>query len=155
MVIGRLTLLPITRRLAVAGSWLGHGGDRRWEADLRWFSDTALGRGSFIVEGEWIRRNGAVIPTAIGTDGSGGYPLAVWRALPWLETVVKWERLRESHSLGPTTTNDRWLRWTTLGVVVRSPEPEEHLRIQVNWIAKREWPQPSKNELVTQFIAQF
>ena len=154
MVIGRLTLFPIKHNLAVAGSWLGHGGDHRWASDVRWLSDTALASGSFVVEGEWIRRTGAVVPAVIATDGSGGYALAVWRAQPWLETVAKWERLRESHSLA-TITTERWLRWTTLGVVVRTPERAERLRIQVNWIAKREWPEPSKNELVLQFIAQF
>jgi phosphate-selective porin O/P len=154
MVVGRLTLVPLVNSFAVAGKWLAHGGDRRWGADVRWFSDPHLRRGSIIAEGEWIRRKGAVIPGTTATDGSGGYVLALWRPLPWLEPVVKWERMRESHTT-VTTTSERRIRWTTLGVVLRSPEPAEHLRIQVNWIFKREQPERSKNELVTQFIAQF
>jgi hypothetical protein len=154
MMIGRLTLVPIPKSLTVAGKWLAHGGDHRWGADARWFSDPRLLPGSFIVEGELIRRTGAVTPATAATDGSGGYALALWRALPWLEPVVKWERLRESHSTG-TTASERRARWTTLGVVLRSPEATEHLRIQVNWIGKKESPARAKNELVTQFVAQF
>jgi hypothetical protein len=154
MVIGRVTLVPVVGSLAVAGKWLAHGGDHRWGADLRWFSTPRLLPGSVIAEGEWIRRTGAVTPGTLTTDGSGGYALVLWRALPWLEPVVKWEKLRESHVLDATST-ERRLTWTTYGVILRSPEPAEHLRIQINWVAKREQPTPARNELKTQFILQF
>jgi hypothetical protein len=153
MVIGRLTLIPVNGSLAVAGKWLAHGGDRRWGGDIRWFSNPRLLPGSVIAEGEWIRRTGSVA-SGTATDGSGGYALLLWRALPWLEPVVKWEKLRESHRAA-TTSTERRLTWMTYGVVVRSPEAAEHLRIQLNWIAKTEAPSRASNELLTQFILQF
>jgi hypothetical protein len=154
MVVGRLTLVPVVGSLAVAGKWLAHGGDHRWGADLRWFSNSQLLPGSVIAEGEWIRRAGAVAPGTLSTDGTAGYALVLWRALPWLEPVIKWEKLREAQTT-PTTNTERRLTWTTYGVVLRSPEPAEHLRIQVNWIAKTERPPLERNELLTQFILQF
>ena len=154
MVMGRLTLVPVVSSLAVAGKWLAHGGDRRWGADLRWFSDPHLLPGSVIAEGEWIRRTGAVTPATMTTDGSAGYALVLWRALPWLEPVVKWEKLREAH-ITATTSTERRLTWMTYGAVLRSPEPAEHLRIQVNWIATTERPRVERNEWLTQFIIQF
>lgn len=153
MVIGRMTLVPLRNRLAVAGKWLGDGDDHRWGADVRWFSDPRLLPGSLIVEGEWIRQEGSVTP-GTSTDGSGGYGVVLWRALPWLEPVVKWERLRERHTTNSTQT-ERRARWVTYGVVLRSPEPAEHLRIQMNWVTKRETPENAKNQLLTQLIMQF
>jgi hypothetical protein len=151
MVIGRLTVHPFPRTLAVAGKWLGWGGDHRWGADVRWFSDPNLGPRSVILEGEWLRRTGAVDFTALPTDGSGGYGLAVWRALPWLEPVLKWERLRESHTT-PTTFIEHTATTMTYGAVLRTPEAAEHLRVQVNYIATHARPVPTNNELLTQFI---
>jgi hypothetical protein len=107
-----------------------------------------------IVEGELIRRHGGVTPTATVTDGSGGYALVLWRALPWLEPVVKWEQLGETHS-SRTLTSERTATWTTYGVVVRSPEAAEQLRVQINWIVKSERPIDARNELLTQLILQF
>jgi phosphate-selective porin O/P len=153
MVLGRLTLVPVLKSLAVAGKWLAHGGDHRWGADARWFTDPRLLPGSILVEGEWLRRAGS--PTAgTDTDGSGGYALVLWRALAWLEPIVKWEQLRESHST-TTTRSERRTTWTTYGAVLRSPEAAEHLRVQVNWITKTERPVDARNELLTQLILQF
>lgn len=153
LVTGRLTIMPLGQTLAVAGKWLGQGGDHRWGADVRWFSDPRLVPGSIVAEGEWIRRAGSVTGTK-NTDGNGGYALVLWRALPWLEPVVKWEKLRESHP-SPSVLDEHTATWTTYGAVLRSPEAAEHLRIQINWISKREEPVVAKSELVTQFIIQF
>ena len=154
MVIGRLTLHSLGNTVAVAGKWLAWGGDHRWGADVRWFSDPNLGPRSVILEGEWLRRTGAVDFRALPTDGSGGYAVALWRALPYLEPVVKWERLRESHTIAATTTEQRFT-FMTYGAVVRSPEPTEHLRIQVNYIVRKARPFPMNNQVVTQFILWF
>lgn len=153
MLTGRLTLLPPLLRLAVAGKWLAHGGDHRWGVDARWLADPTWLPGSIIVEGEVIRR---AAPVSAGTnaDASGGYALAAWRTLPWLEPVVKWEKLRETRSTA-STTSETTLTWTTYGFTVRSPEDREHLRVQVNWIAKTERPVDARNELQAQLILQF
>jgi hypothetical protein len=153
LATGRLTLLPFGQTLAVAGKWLAQGGDHRWGADVRWFSDPHLVPGSIVAEGEWIRRAGSVTG-GTDTEGSGGYALALWRALPWLEPVLKWEQLRETHT-SATLTSRRTATWTTYGAVLRSPEAAEHLRIQINWIEKAERPVAARNELLTQLIIQF
>ena len=153
MVIGRVTLLPPRVRLAAAGKWAAHGGDHRWGADVRWLADPAWLPGSVVVEGEWIRRVGP-ISTGIDTDGSGGYALAAWRALPWLEPVVKWEKLREERSTA-TIRSESTLTWTTYGATLRSPEDREYLRLQLNWITKTERPVAARNELQAQLILQF
>jgi hypothetical protein len=153
MIVGRLTLLPPRVRVAVAGKWLAHGADHRWGADLRWFADPRWLPGSIVVEGELIRRAAATGADS-DTDASGGYGLTAWRALPWLEPVVKWERLREIRSTATTRTDNR-LTWTTYGITVRSPEERERLRLQVNWITKAERPTDATNELQAQLILQF
>lgn len=153
MVMGRLTLVAPLVRLAAAGKLLSHGGDHRWGADLRWLADPDWLPGSVIVEGELIRRAGAV-GTGIDTDASGGYALAAWRALPWLEPVLKWERLREARSTG-TTNAEGTLTWTTYGVTIHSRDDREQLRLQLNWITKTERPIDARNELQTQLILQF
>ncbi len=153
MVIGRLTLLPPLLRLAAAGKWLAHGSDHRWGADVRWLANPVWLPGSVVVEGELIRRAGP-LSNGIDTDASGGYALAAWRALPWLEPVVKWEKVREERSTA-TTRSEATLTWTTYGVILRSPEDREYLRLQLNWVTKTERPVAARNELQAQLILQF
>jgi hypothetical protein len=154
MVVGRLTLLPpFVGSLAVSGKWSAHGADHRWGADARWLADPAWLPGSLVAEGELIRRAGPLSATA-RTDASGGYGLVAWRAIAWLDPVVKWERLRSARTTA-SGTSERRLRWTTYGINVHSPEPQERLRTQIDWIAKRERPATARNELVVQLILQF
>lgn len=144
MAIGRLTVFPIPS-LAISGKWLGHGAEHRWGYDARW-----IVRG-LVVEGETIRRAG---PTGAvsAPDGSGGYALAALWVSPWLQPVVKWERLREASPIA-TGAGDRQLTWTTYGINLSAAQGR--LRFQLDWIAKSERPLAASDELVAQVQAIF
>ena len=123
LVLGRLTLLPLPD-LAISGKLSNEGGDHRWGYDARWIVADRL-----VVEGEWLRRTR---PVGTTIDARGGYGLAAFKVLPWLEPVVKWERLTEGTTVEARTT------WTTVGVNLLSRG--EALRVQVNWINRSERP---------------
>jgi hypothetical protein len=144
LVIGRVTLFP-HHGLAVSAKYEGQGADHRWGFDGRW-----IGHG-VIAEGEFLARRGSISATTT-TDASGGYLLASYKARPWLQPVLKWERLRDARATGATTTLAR-LTYTTVGVnfVTRG----ETLRFQVNGIFKSEQPVATGNEVVAQLIAIF
>lgn len=125
MAIGRLTVLPHPS-LAVSGKWLGHGADHRWGSDVRWVT------GKLIVEGEVITQR-APGDSARTFDGSGGYALVAYNVRPWLQSVVKWERLHET-STAPLTRTERRLTWVTYGANLMAPGGG--LRFQLAWIAK-------------------
>lgn len=142
MAIGRLTVLP-HRSLAVSGKWLGHGADHRWGSDARWIT------GKLIVEGEVIAQRAT--GDSVGTfDGNGAYALAAYTVRPWLQSVVKWERLRETSS-APLTRTERRLTWVTYGANLMAPEGG--LRFQLAWISKSE--PGSDGELVGQLQLVF
>lgn len=144
MAMGRVTIFP-RARLALATKYLGQGGDHRWGYDGRWTGNGA------IVEGEFLARRGPLSATTT-TDASGGYVLASYKALPWLQPVAKWERLREARTTGGATTETR-LTYTTLGVNFLSRS--ENIRLLVNGIFKAEQPVSTGNEVVAQLIAIF
>ncbi len=152
---GRATLIAsVGGAAAIAGKLLSHGGDHRWGADARWIGDPRwLPGGRVVLEGEMIRRAGSA-RAGTDADASGGYALLAWRAIPWVEPVVKWERLRDERVTG-TVRGERRITWTTLGFNVQTGEPQERLRLQVNWIAKTERPVDARNELVAQLLLQF
>jgi hypothetical protein len=139
LAVGRLTLRP-TRSLAIAGKWGGQAGDHRWGYDAR------LVAGRTVVEGEYIRHTRPESATTT-FDGRGGYALASYKVLSWLQPVLKWERLRQSD------TGDTTLTWTTYGVNLLSRD--QHLKLQANWIVKSERPVDRNNEFVTQLVASF
>jgi hypothetical protein len=144
MAVGRLTAFPLSS-LALSAKWLGQSGDHRWGYDGRW-----LARG-FIVEGEAIKRTGPAGADAV-LDASGGYILAAYRILPWLQPVVKWERLRETTTIASVAT-ERRLTWTTYGINFSAAQ--ERLRFQLDWIAKSDRPTRASDELVAQLQAVF
>ena len=144
MAIGRLTVFPISS-LAISGKWLGQGAEHRWGYDARW-----IVRG-LVVEGEAIRRAGPIGGVS-GLDGSGGYALAALWVFPWLQPVVKWERLREVSTIAPGGS-DRQLTWTTYGINLSTAQGR--LRLQLDWIAKSERPLAASDELVAQVQAIF
>lgn len=144
MAVGRLTVFP-ARSVAVSAKWLGQGGDHRWGYDGRWLAR------DLIVEGEAIKRTAPA--GATGTfDGSGGYVLAAYQILPWLQPVVKWERLRETTTIG-SGASERRLTWTTYGINLLAAGGR--LRFQLDWIAKSERPIRASNELLGQLQAIF
>ena len=150
LVAGRLTLRP-ARALAVAGKWLGHGPDHAWGYDARWLPGRAT------VEGEVLHRTGrppgataAPVPSP-RYAADGGYVLAAYQALPWLEPVVKWERLREDALAVRRETA------VTAGATAHAAD--DRVRLQVNWVARRTnagapSPSPARSrELIAQLIA--
>jgi len=146
---GRFILRPLPS-LALAGKWAGGGPDHYWGYDGRWVSRTVT------LEGEVIRRTGrapgaaATTPPAPRYDAGGGYVLAAWRVLPWLEPELKWEQFGEwtSATSRPSET------WVTPGVVVRGLD--DRVRFHVNWIVKHTRPVARHaNELQAQLVAIF
>jgi hypothetical protein len=144
MAIGRVTVLPLPN-LQVSAKYLGHGADHRWGYDARW-----LGNGA-VVEGEYLARRGPFGPGE-DIDAGGGYALAAYKIRPWLQPVVKWEHLRDSRTIGPTTT-ERRLTYTTVGVNLLSRG--ETIRVLFNAIYKSEPPLFTGTELAAQIIAIF
>jgi hypothetical protein len=144
MAIGRVTVFPVPN-LQVSAKYLGQGADHRWGYDARWLGNGAL------VEGEFIARRGPFGPGE-DIDASGGYALAAYKIRPWLQPVLKWERLRDARTVGPTTT-ERRLTYTTVGANLLSRG--ESLRVLFNAIHKSEPPLFTGTELVAQVILIF
>lgn len=142
MTIGRFTLFPLPR-LAVSGKWLGQSADHRWGYDARWIG------ARLIIEGEAIKRSGRA---RNAVDDEGHYVLFAYKPVPWLQPVVKWERLREESGAASQTAQRR-LTWMTYGINLLGPQ--ERLRFQLNWIAKTERPADARDELVAQLQAIF
>jgi hypothetical protein len=151
LAVGRLTLRPAPG-LAVSGKWANQGTDHRWGYDAR------LVRGAATVEGEALHRAGRAPGTAAAVPGpayaaGGGYVLASYRVVPWLEPVAKWERFREEHAALADVQPVNEI-CTTLGATVRAPD--DIVRFQVNWVQKHEHPVArGASELVAQLIAIF
>jgi len=144
MAIGRLTLFPLPR-LAVAAKYLGQGGDHRWGYDARWIDHGA------IVEGEFLARRGPFNGTTT-VDARGGYVLASYRLRPWLQPVLKWERLRDTRTAGASTSTST-LTYTTAGLNLLSHG--ESIRLLVDAIYKSEPGVFTGTELEAQLVAIF
>jgi len=142
LAAGRLSLIvpiPIAP-FAIAGKWAGEGGDHRWGYDARFLP------GKAVIEGEALQRNRFV--NGLREVSSGGYALAAYTILPWLQPVVKWEKLEVR---GPITRTRRQLVY---GANLMSAD--DRVRLQLNWITRQERPvEGPNNELVAQFIANF
>jgi hypothetical protein len=139
MTVGRLVVLP-RDGLAVAAKWSADRADHRWGYDGRWLLGPAT------VEGEALqrkRRSNGVTETA-----SGGYALAALKIVPWAEPLAKLERFRRTRAARASAT------WTTYGVNLLAPR--ESVRLQLDWVAKREHPSEVRNnELQAQLVAIF
>ena len=144
MAIGRLSLLPIPT-LSVSGKWAGQGADHRWGYDARWV------HGPAVLEGELIQREGP-LSTTMDREQRGGYLLAAYRVLPWLQPVVKWEQLHE-HLITPMI--GAYSRWTYTTVGVNLVAPGERFRMQLDWIDRSANRPVPKGELVAQLQAIF
>jgi hypothetical protein len=144
MALGRVTLLPVPT-LSVSGKWAGQGSDHRWGYDAR------LVAGNAVLEGEVIERDGPTNATT-ETDAEAKYVLAAYRVLPWLQPVVKWERLDETLT---TATASSISRITLMTFGVNLIAPDDRFRAQLNWISRDERPVDRKGELVAQFQAMF
>jgi hypothetical protein len=144
LAVGRLTLLP-TASIAIAGKWAGEGGDHRWGYDVRWMTN------GLVLEGERIERR-APLAGGITQRAAGHYLMASYRIARHVEPVVKWEQFHDERIEAGTTSETR-LTWTTYGLNILSVP--EVVRLQVNWIVKRDRPANSSNELVGQLIVIF
>ena len=145
MAVGRLSLFPM-RSLALSGKWLGQGGDHRWGYDGRWLVR------NLVIEGEALVRTGPPGAAGAASDASGGYLLAAYRIRPWLQPVVKWERLRET-TVTPAGEAELRLRSITYGINLLAPH--DRLRLQVDWLAHSARPTRASDELVAQLQAIF
>lgn len=146
--IGRLTVRPIPT-VSVSGKWAGQGADHRWGYDARW------AHGPAVLEAELVEREGPTNATT-GIDARGGYALAAYRILPWLQPVVKWEQLHEE-LIAQTETEPlvSASRSTLTTIGVNFIAPQDRARMQLNWIGRSDRPTRRKGELVAQIQAVF
>jgi hypothetical protein len=142
LVMGRLTVSPI-KGLAVAGKLANEATTHIRGYDARWMWL------NLIVEGEEIHRSGPLTATST-FDAGGGYALASYKVLPWLQPVYKWERYVERRSNAAETRST----WNTIGVNLLTRQ--ESLRVQLDWVLKSERPTSVRNnELIAQVIGNF
>ena len=144
LAAARLTLLPLPT-VAIGGKWAGEGADHRWGYDARWMTN------GLVIEGERIERR-APLSGGITQRASGHYLLASYRVGRYLQPVVKWEQLKDARTVTGVESTSR-LTWTTYALNVTSTP--EVVRLQMNWIVKRERPATSANELLAQLIVIF
>jgi hypothetical protein len=108
------------------------------------------------VEGEGLYRKRPTSSSA-SLDAGGGYVLAAYRILPWLEPVYKYDRYWDTRTttVGSTiTSTSTHSTWNVVGVnVLSSPE---WLRLQLDWVDRNEKPSPGhSHEYIAQLIAIF
>jgi hypothetical protein len=144
LIVARLTLLPLPM-VAIGGKWAGEGPDHRWGYDVRWMTN------GLVLEGERVERR-APLNGGMTQRASGHYLMASYRVGRYLQPVVKWEQLNDARTLAGVESRAR-LTWTTYAVNVTSTP--EVVRLQTNWIVKRERPAISANELLVQLIVIF
>jgi hypothetical protein len=150
LAMARVTVTPIPQ-LAIAGKWAGQGADHRWGYDARFVA------GQAVVEGEVIQR--AAGPGAAVSDESGGYALAAYKVLPWLQPLVKWEQFHQTLAPtnpppgggAPAASSELRSTWTTYGVNVVAAR--DRVRFQLDWIVKSDHADGQANELLAQVIA--
>jgi hypothetical protein len=149
MLMTRLTVTP-TRFLELSGKIANEGADHAWGYDGR-----ALWRG-LTVEGEGLYRKRPTSSSA-SLDAGGGYVLAAYRILPWLEPVYKYDRYWDTRTTtvgSMITSTSTHSTWNVVGVnVLSSPE---WLRLQLDWVDRNEKPSPGhSHEYIAQLIAIF
>ena len=144
LAAGRVTIMPAPT-VAIAGKWAGEGADHRWGYDARWMTN------GFVLEGERIERR-APMNGGVTQRASGHYLMASYRIARHLQPVVKWEQLQDTRTTGGVESRAR-LTWTTYGLNVTTMP--EAVRLQTNWIVKREHPANSANDLIVQLIVIF
>jgi len=152
VAIGRVTVMPVPQ-LAIAGKWSDEGGVHRWGYDARFVAGRA------VVEGEVIQLEDS--PTAPVSDASGGYALASYKVLPWLQPVLKWEQFHQTLAPAnppiitgaPPSAPETLSTWTTYGVNLTTAR--DRLRFQFDWVVKSDHPDGRANELQAQVVAIF
>lgn len=150
VAMARVTVTPVPH-LAIAGKWAGQGADHRWGYDARFVAGRA------VVEGEVIQRAAGAGATV--SDESGGYALAAYKVLPWLQPLVKWEQFHQTLAPtapppgggAPSASSELRSTWTTYGVNVVAAR--DRVRFQLDWIVKSDHPDGHANELLAQVIA--
>jgi hypothetical protein len=143
LLIGRLTVTPVPW-LALAAKLGNEGTDhvKGYDARIEWRD--------LIVEGEGIHRSRPL--GGAHQDAGGGYVLAAYKVLPWLEPVFKREWFNDTRQ-SDGTNMDTWQGWSTFGVNLMSPK--ENLRLVTDWVVKSQRPTHPQNEVVVQLIANF
>jgi hypothetical protein len=144
LVIGRLTFLPFSG-LAIAAKLANQGADHLRGYDGRWIA------GDLTVEGEAIHRSRVLSGTNV--DAGGGYAMAAYRILPWLEPVFKQEWYRETR-MNETSNADTRSSWSTIGTNLSTRGGA--IRLLVDWVIRSERPVTTHdNELDAQLVASF
>jgi hypothetical protein len=144
MLIGRGTVFPL-KSLGVSGKWASQGADHRWGYDARWSSPRV------VVEGEVVQRASPTAATST-TDASGGYALAAVRPRPWLQPVVKWERLHVNTTTATAATDSR-ATWITYGL--NFVGADQRVRLLLNWVDRMDPAHSGGDELIVQLLAIF
>ena len=150
VAMARVTVTPFPQ-LAIAGKWAGEGGVHRWGYDARFVAGRA------VVEGEVIQVRDSA--GAAVSDASGGYALASYQVLPWLQPGLKWEQFHQTlAATNPTVATgvppvvpETRSTWTTYGV--NFDAARDRVRFQLDWVVKSDHSDGRANELLAQVIA--
>jgi len=143
LLIGRVTVTPFTW-LALAAKLGNEGTDH-----LRGYDGRIMWR-DLLIEGEGIHRSRPL--GGDHQDAGGGYVLAAYTLLPWLQPVFKREWFNDTRQLDGTNTDTRD-GWSTFGVNLITPR--ENLRFLTDWLVKSQRPARAVNEVDFQLIANF
>jgi len=143
MLIGRVTVTPVPW-LALAAKLGNEGTDhiRGYDGRIEWRN--------VLVEGEGIHRSRPL--GGAHQDAGGGYVLAAYKILPWLQPVFKREWFNDTRQSDGTNT-DTWQGWSTFGVNLITPK--ENLRFVSDWVVKSQRPTHPVNEADFQLVANF
>lgn len=143
LLMGRITITPFPW-LALAAKLGNEGTDHieGYDGRIEWRD--------LLIEGEGIHRSRAL--AGEHQDAGGGYVLAAYKVLPWLQPVFKREWFNDTRQLDGTNT-DTWQGWSTFGVNLITPK--ENLRFVTDWVVKSQRPTHPVNEVDFQLVANF
>jgi hypothetical protein len=143
LLIGRVTITPFPW-LALAAKLGNEGTDhiKGYDGRIEWRD--------LLIEGEGIHRSRQL--GGAHQDAGGGYVLAAYKILPWLQPVFKREWFNDTRQSDGTNT-DTWQGWSTFGVNLITPK--ENLRFVTDWVVKSQRPTHPVNEVDFQLLANF
>jgi hypothetical protein len=139
LLVTRATARPLPQ-LTVGGSFARFGPD-----SLRYGAEASFEQAGLLLRGEWIGQH----RLGIDRDDYGWFALGGWRALTWLQLVVKEEDFQR-----PYIGDSRRMRGTTTGA--NMDVPGGRTRVIVDWVARRNGAaQQHRDQVIAQLQVKF
>ena len=139
LLVSRATA-RIIPQLTVGGSFARFGPD-----SLRYGAEASVEQSGLLLRGEYIGQH----RLGIGQDDYGWFALGGWRALTWLQLVLKQEDFRR-----PYIGSSRRMEGTTAGANVDFPGG--HTRAIVDWVVRKNGAaQQRRDQVIAQLQVKF